>query len=59
MCHDLEETMNDLAAKGVAHTDFREAEWGVASSIRLPGGANLGIYQPRHALAVKKAASSF
>ena len=55
MCDKLQETLDDLAAKGVDHTDFREAEWGVASSIRLPGGSNLGLYEPRHALAVKRA----
>ena len=54
MCDDLEETLAGLSDKGVAHTESREAEWGVASSIRLPGGANLGLYQPRHALAVKR-----
>jgi catechol 2,3-dioxygenase-like lactoylglutathione lyase family enzyme len=54
MCDDLQQTLNDLAAKGVAHTELREAEWGVASSIRLPGGSNLGLYEPRHALAVKR-----
>jgi catechol 2,3-dioxygenase-like lactoylglutathione lyase family enzyme len=54
MCDNLQETMNDLAARGVARAEFREAEWGVASSIRLPGGSNLGLYQPRHALAVKR-----
>ncbi len=55
LCDKLQETLNDLAAKGVAHTEFREAEWGVASSIRLPGGSNLGLYEPRHAVAVKRA----
>ena len=54
MCDNLEETLDGLAARGVAHTAFREAEWGVASSIRLPGGSNLGLYEPRHALAVTR-----
>ncbi len=54
MCDNLNETLADLAAKGVAHTEFREAEWGVASSVRLPGGSNLGLYEPRHKLAVKR-----
>jgi hypothetical protein len=38
----------------VPHTERREAEWGVATSIRLPGGANLGLYEPRHALTVQR-----
>jgi hypothetical protein len=51
MCDSLSETLHDLAAKGVDHTEIQEAGWGVVSSIRLPGGANLGLYEPRHALA--------
>jgi hypothetical protein len=54
MCDKLSQTSEDLSAKGVAHTEIHEAEWGVATSIRLPGGANLGVYEPRHALAVKR-----
>jgi|SRR6478735_1701064 len=52
LCDKLKETLDDLAAKGVLHTKLQEAEWGVASSIRLPGGSSLGLYQPRHALAI-------
>lgn len=58
MCDSLAETLAGLESKGFAHSPLREAEWGVASSIRLPGGSNLGLYEPRHALAVKRTASS-
>ena len=58
MCDKLGQTLEELAAKGVAHTEIHEAEWGVATSIRLPGGANLGIYEPRHAVAVERASRS-
>ena len=54
LCDKLTETLDDLAGKGVDHTDLQEAEWGVATSVRLPGGASLGLYQPRHALAIRK-----
>lgn len=54
MCDRLDQTLAELAARGVAHTEPREAEWGVASSIRLPGGGNLGLYEPHHPLAIKK-----
>ena len=57
MCDKLSSTLSDLAAKGVSHSDLREAEWGTASSIRLPGGASLGLYEPHHALAVRRAAA--
>jgi hypothetical protein len=51
MCDHLRETLDLLAAKGVEHTEIQDAGWGVASSIRLPGGAHLGLYEPHHALA--------
>jgi hypothetical protein len=53
LCSPLQETLRNLAAKGVDHTELQEAEWGVATSIRLPGGASLGLYEPKHPLAVK------
>lgn len=56
MCDKLTETLDDLAARGFGHTELRQAEWGVATSIRLPGGANLGLYEPSHPLAVRTAA---
>ena len=51
MCDNLRETLESLAAKGVEHTEIQDAGWGEASSIALPGGANLGLYEPRHRLA--------
>jgi hypothetical protein len=51
MCDNLGETLDLLATKGVEHTEILDAGWGVASSIRLPGGAQLGLYEPHHALA--------
>jgi hypothetical protein len=52
MCDSLSQTLNSLAADGVEHTEIQDAGWGVTSSIRLPGGANLGLYEPRHRLAI-------
>ena len=53
LCSPLGETLEDLAAKGVEHTELMEADWGIATSIRLPSGASLGLYEPKHALAAK------
>ena len=53
MCENLGDTLASLGVKGVEHTEIQEAGWGVASSILLPGGAHLGLYEPRHALAIK------
>jgi hypothetical protein len=51
MCDSLRETIELLAAKGVDHTEIQEAGWGIASSIRLPSGSQLGLYEPHHRLA--------
>jgi len=59
LCSPLKDTLDNLAAKGVDHTEPMEAEWGVATSIQLPGGARLGLYEPRHPLAVRTTAVSF
>ena len=48
MCDDLDAEMRDLAGKGVHCSDVEEARWGTVTKIRLPGGADIGLYQPRH-----------
>jgi hypothetical protein len=53
MCDDLEATMRDLQAKGVEFThDISEERWGRLTRFRLPGGGEVGIYEPRHPLAI-------
>jgi hypothetical protein len=49
MCQDLEATITELRAKGVKFSQaVQEASWGRLSAIALPGGGELGLYQPRH-----------
>jgi catechol 2,3-dioxygenase-like lactoylglutathione lyase family enzyme len=53
MCDDLTATMTDLQAKGVEFTeDVSEERWGRLTRFRLPGGGEVGIYEPRHPLAI-------
>ena len=53
MCDDLETTMAELQAKGVEFTqDVSEERWGRLTRFRLPGGGEVGIYEPRHPLAI-------
>jgi hypothetical protein len=54
MCDDLGAEMRALAAKGVQLSDVEEARWGSVTKIRLPGGGEVGLYQPRHASMVKR-----
>ncbi|MET0997557.1 MAG: extradiol dioxygenase [Marmoricola sp.] len=49
MCDDLATTMKELSAKGVVLSHpVTDEGWGLLTSISLPGGSELGLYQPRH-----------
>jgi catechol 2,3-dioxygenase-like lactoylglutathione lyase family enzyme len=48
MCDDLGAEMQRLAARGVECSDVEEARWGAVTKVRLPGGGEVGVYQPRH-----------
>jgi catechol 2,3-dioxygenase-like lactoylglutathione lyase family enzyme len=48
MCRDLDAEMQRLTAQGVACSNVEEARWGAITKIRLPGGGEVGLYQPRH-----------
>ena len=50
MCDDLEATMAELRAKGI---EFRggpdDESFGITTTMLLPGGVELLLYQPKHA----------
>jgi catechol 2,3-dioxygenase-like lactoylglutathione lyase family enzyme len=49
MCDDVHATVAELEAKGVRFTGPVEDEgWGLHTAIELPGGGELGLYEPRH-----------
>jgi catechol 2,3-dioxygenase-like lactoylglutathione lyase family enzyme len=48
MCDDVNATVEQLKAKGVSCGEVSDEGWGLLTSIRLPGGGELGLYQPRH-----------
>ncbi len=48
MCDDLEATLAQLTAKGVKIGEVSDQRWGLVSSIELPSGAQLPVYEPRH-----------
>jgi catechol 2,3-dioxygenase-like lactoylglutathione lyase family enzyme len=52
VCDDLAAEIAALAAKGVECSDVEEARWGSVTKIRLPGGGEAGLYQPKHPLAL-------
>jgi catechol 2,3-dioxygenase-like lactoylglutathione lyase family enzyme len=51
MCDDIEMEIARLAEKGVACDSVTDEGWGLLSAVRLPGGGDLGLYEPRHPLA--------
>jgi len=49
MCDDIESTVADLKGKGVEFASpITEAGFGLLTSLKLPGGGELGLYEPRH-----------
>jgi hypothetical protein len=54
MCDDLQAEILALAAKGIACSEVQEQRWGSITKIELPGGGQVGLYQPKHALALRR-----
>ncbi len=52
MCDDLEAELRTLESKGVRCSQRVEASWGPSATLTLPGGGEIGLYQPRHATAI-------
>ncbi len=52
MCEELTAEIAALAKKGVRCSDVQEARWGSVVKIRLPGGGEVGLYQPKHPTAI-------
>src|SRR3984885_6878558 len=52
ICDDLAAEMRSLAARGVSCSPVEEPRWGSVTKIRLPGGGEVGLYQPKHPLAI-------
>jgi hypothetical protein len=49
MCDDVHATVTALKNKGVDFAaPISDRGWGLLTSIRIPGGGELGLYQPRH-----------
>jgi hypothetical protein len=49
MCDDLEATMADLGAKGIEFRgEPKEESFGVTTTMLLPGGIEILLYEPRH-----------
>lgn len=49
MADDLDAEIVELAGKGVECGEPFTASWGRATSVPLPGGGKIGLYESRHA----------
>ena len=52
MCDDLDGELRALREKGVAVSAVEEARWGSIAKLTLPGGGEVGLYQPSHPTAL-------
>jgi hypothetical protein len=52
MCDDLKAEITSLANKGVRCSEVQEQRWGSITKIPLPGGGEIGLYQPKHPTAL-------
>jgi catechol 2,3-dioxygenase-like lactoylglutathione lyase family enzyme len=54
LCDDLAAEMSRLESKGVVFSAVEEERWGMVTRFSLPGGTTIGLYQPKHPMALKR-----
>jgi catechol 2,3-dioxygenase-like lactoylglutathione lyase family enzyme len=52
MCDNLQSAIRSLEAKKVKCTPVADEGWGITTTVRLPSGGQIGLYQPRHKTAI-------
>jgi len=52
MCDDLHVEIAALKQMGVQCSEIQQAPWGSSTTIPLPSGRSIGLYQPRHETAL-------
>ncbi len=48
LCDDVEGFVAEMALRGAATAPIQDMGWGLLTHVQLPGGGNLGVYEPRH-----------
>ena len=54
MCANLKAEMALLEKKGARFGQVTEEQWGTRTTILLPGGGVMGLYEPKHPVTLKK-----
>ncbi len=49
LCDDVETFVQEMTKRRISCTPIQSQSWGWLTHITLPGGGQLGVYQPRHA----------
>jgi len=49
MCDDVDAFVAEMKARGIASAPVTDQGWGRLTQITLPGGGQIGVYEPRHA----------
>ena len=52
MCDDLESTMRTLSDRKIQCSAITDAGWGITTTLALPSGGEIGLYQPKHQTAI-------
>ena len=53
MCDDLDGVIKMLKSKNASCTEIETAEWGIKTTVKLPSGGEIGLYQPTHITAIE------
>jgi hypothetical protein len=48
MCDNIELFVSDMKAHDITCSSIENRDWGWLTTLILPGGGKLGVYQPRH-----------
>lgn len=49
LCDDVHAFVAEMTRQGIATGPVTDAGWGLLTRMTLPGGGELGVYEPRHA----------
>jgi hypothetical protein len=49
MCEDVKAFVSEMSKHNIACAAVQDQGYGLVTSLTLPGGGKLGVYQPRHA----------
>jgi len=52
MCDDVDAEIANLRADRVECSPVQQARWGSITHVRLPGGGEIGLYEPSHPTAI-------